>query len=75
MLPVYYPPESDADNFDILGKNIAGLCASKQNVTASRLAIGDIMGECSYCPDFGKTTLTEGNDVKMALRYVRFVQS
>ena len=39
---------------------------SKQNVTASRLAIGDIMGECSTNSDFGKTTLTEGNDVKMA---------
>ena len=58
--------EPDADNFDILGKNIAGLCAAKQNVTASRLAIGDIMGECSTKFDFGKTTLTEGNDVKMA---------
>ena len=58
--------EPDADNFDILGKNIAGLCAVKQNVTASRLAIGDIMGECSTKFDFGKTTLTEGNDVKMA---------
>ena len=26
MLPVYYPLSPDADNFDILGKNIAGLC-------------------------------------------------
>ena len=58
--------EPDADNFDILGKNVAGLCASKQNVTVTKLAIGDITGECSTKFDFGKTILTEGNDVKMA---------
>ena len=44
----------------------------QQNVTASRLAIGDIILR-STGSDFGKTTLTEGNDVKMALRYVRFI--
>ena len=58
--------EPDNDNFDILGKNVAGLCAAKQNVTTTKLAIGDIMGECSTKFNFGKTTLTEGNDVKMA---------
>ena len=58
--------EPDAENFDILGKNVAGLCASKQNVTVSRLALGDMNGECSTNFDYGKTTIVEGNEVKMA---------
>ena len=58
--------EPDAENFNLLGKNVAGLCALKNNVTVTQLAIGDIMGTCSTNFNYGKTSLVEGTDVKIA---------
>ena len=54
--------EPDLDNFDVLVKNCSS-CACK-NVTPTRLALSDQMGDTSTQFDYGKTTLASGNDVK-----------
>ena len=56
--------EPDLDNFDVLVKNCSG-CAC-DNVTTTRLALSDQMGNTSTAFDYGKTTLTSGTDVKTA---------
>ena len=56
--------EPDLDNFDVLVKNCSG-CGC-ENVTTTRLALGDQMGEVSTQFDYGKTTLATGTDIKTA---------
>ena len=58
--------EPDIENFNLLGKNVAGLCAFKNNVTVSQLALGNEAKEVSTNFDYGKTSIVEGNTVKMA---------
>ena len=47
--------EPDDSNFDLLSKNVAGLCAVKKNVTATKMALGDSFLEVNTQFDFGKT--------------------
>lgn len=56
--------EPDQDNFDVLVKNCS-MCAC-DNVTTTRLALSDQMGDTSTAFDYGKTILTTGSDVKTA---------
>lgn len=56
--------EPDLDNFDVLVKNCSG-CGCK-NVTPTRLAVSDQMGETSTQFDYGKTTLVSGAACKTA---------
>ncbi len=56
--------EPDGDNFDVLVKNCS-MCACN-NVTTTRLALSDQMGDTGTAFDYGKTTLTSGTDVKTA---------
>lgn len=58
--------EPDKENFDMLGKNVAGLCALKNNVTVTNMAIGDQFKEVSTQFNYGKTKVIDGNAVKMA---------
>ena len=58
--------EPDIDNFNILGKNVAGLCALKNNVTCTKLALGKESKEVNTKFDFGKTLVVEGTGIKMA---------
>lgn len=55
--------EPDADNFDILVTNLS--VTAKENVTPIRLALSDQQGTVSTQFNFGKTTLTSGDDVQM----------
>lgn len=56
--------EPDLDNFDVLVKNCSG-CGC-QNVTPTRLAVSDKMGETSTQFNYGKTTLASGADCRTA---------
>jgi len=56
--------EPDLDNFDVLVKNCSG-CGC-ENVTTTRLALGDQMGEVSTQFDYGKTTVVAGTAIKQA---------
>ena len=47
--------EPDIDNFNILGKNVAGLCALKNNITCTKLALGKESKEVTTEFNFGKT--------------------
>lgn len=56
--------EPDADNFYVLNANCS--LAGCTNVSPTRLAIGDLMSEGSTTFDYGKTSVTGGNDFKIA---------
>tara|TARA_B100001057_G_scaffold496477_1_gene598061 strand:- start:1089 stop:1895 length:807 start_codon:yes stop_codon:yes gene_type:complete len=58
--------EPDPENYDILGKNVAGLCSWKNNVTVTKLALGSEAKDVTTKFDFGKTTIVEGTGIKMA---------
>src|SRR6056300_75117 len=58
--------EPDDANFDLLSKNVAGLCALRKNVTATKMAIGDTLVEVDTQFDFGKTKVVQGKGVKSA---------
>ena len=57
--------EPDIENFTLLGKNVAGLCSLKNNVTVSYLALGNEAKEVSTKFNYGKTSIVEGDTVKM----------
>jgi len=58
--------EPDDANFDLLSKNVAGLCAIRKNVTATKMAIGDTLQEVNTQFDFGKTKIVQGTGIKSA---------
>ena len=58
--------EPDNANFDLLSKNVAGLCALRKNVTATKMAIGDTLVEVDTQFDFGKTKVVQGTGIKSA---------
>ena len=58
--------EPDIENYTLLGKNVAGLCSVKNNVTVTHMAIGDEFNTVDTNFDYGKTTIKEGNAIKIA---------
>src|SRR6056300_1499170 len=58
--------EPDDTNFDLLSKNVAGLCAVRKNVTATKMAIGDNLVEVDTEFDYGKTKVIQGKGVRSA---------
>lgn len=58
--------EPDDSNFDLLTKNVAGLCAVKKNVTATKMAISDSLLEVNTEFNFGKTKVVQGTGIKSA---------
>jgi len=58
--------EPDVENYDMLGKNVAGLCAVKNNVSLTRLALGDEFKQVDTEFNYGKTKIIQGDAVKMA---------
>ena len=58
--------EPDDANFDLLSKNVAGLCAIRKNVTVTKMAIGDTLQEVNTQFDFGKTKIVQGTGIKSA---------
>ena len=58
--------EPDIENYSLLGKNVAGLCPVKNNVTVTHMAIGDTLVEVDTKFDFGKTKVVQGTGVKSA---------
>ena len=58
--------EPDDANFDLLSKNVAGMCALRKNVTATKMAIGDTLVEVDTEFDYGKTKVVQGTGIKSA---------
>ena len=56
--------EPDIDNFYVLTANCSA--AGLSNVSPTRLALGDLMSDGTTQFDYGKTTVTSGNDFKIA---------